>query len=57
MTPSELTIWRKRLGLTKRGAAEALGVGVNYVGQLEAGKTPIPRYIEYACLWLATRFE
>lgn len=57
MTGSELTVWRKRLGLNKLKAAEALGIGRNYMAEMESGKAKIPKHIEYACKWLATRFD
>ena len=53
MTPSDLTVWRKRLGLNKVQAAEALGVNRNTVADYEAGRYPIPLYIDLACCWLA----
>lgn len=57
MTPEQLTNWRKQLGFNKSEAAEALECHRNYIAAMEAGKSAIPRHIEYACLWLATRFE
>lgn len=57
MTPAQLTAWRKQLGFNKSEAAEALGCHRNFIANMEAGKAAIPKHIEYACLWLATRFE
>ena len=37
MTPTELTAWRKRLGLTKGEAAKALGLSPNGYGAYERG--------------------
>lgn len=53
MTPSDLTAWRKRLGLSKVGAAEALGCDRGSVSAWEAGSYPIPRYIALACAAIA----
>jgi transcriptional regulator with XRE-family HTH domain len=57
MKPEQLTAWRKQLGYSKTQAAEALDCHRNYIADMEAGKTRIPRHIEYACLWLATGFN
>ena len=53
MKPSDFTAWRKRLGLTKAGAARALGVGINQPTLWERGDAPIPRAIALACAAIA----
>ena len=53
MTPSDLTAWRKRLGLNKIRAAEALGCDRGSLSAWEAGTYPIPVYIALACAALA----
>ncbi len=42
MTPDEIREWRKRLGLTRRAAAEALGVSLSMVSLYEGKWTPGP---------------
>ena len=37
MTPAELITWRKRLGLTAKAAAEALGLSINGYAAYERG--------------------
>lgn len=53
MTPAQLTAWRQRLGLSKVGAAEAIGCHRDAIAKWEAGKHPIPRYIALACAAVA----
>jgi DNA-binding XRE family transcriptional regulator len=48
MTPDELIQWRTSVALSKRKAAEALGLARNTFRAYESGKQPIPRYIELA---------
>jgi DNA-binding XRE family transcriptional regulator len=48
MTPAELIQWRTSIALSKREAAEALGLARNTFRAYESGKQPIPRYIELA---------
>jgi DNA-binding XRE family transcriptional regulator len=48
MTPDELIQWRTSVALSKRKAAEALGLARNTFRAYETGKQPIPRYIELA---------
>lgn len=48
MTPDELIQWRTSIALSKRQAAEALGLARNTFRAYETGKQPIPRYIELA---------
>lgn len=48
MTPDELIQWRTSIALSKREAAEALGLARNTFRAYETGKQPIPRYIELA---------
>lgn len=57
MTAAQLSAWRKRLGYSKTEAAEALGCHRNALAGWEAGKNPIPKYIELACLYLATDWK
>lgn len=53
MSPDSLTAWRKRLRLSKVGAARALGCSAVTVLKYERGITPIPRYIALACAAIA----
>jgi DNA-binding XRE family transcriptional regulator len=48
MTPDELIQWRTSIALSKRQAAEALGLSRMTFRAYETGKHPIPRYIELA---------
>lgn len=48
MTADELIQWRTSVALSKRKAAEALGLARNTFRAYETGKQPIPRYIELA---------
>ncbi len=54
MTPDELIQWRTSVALSKRKAAEALGLARNTFRAYETGKQPIPRYIELAVRAVAT---
>ena len=57
MTPAEFRTWRKSLGLSQKGAAEALGVSKSSVEHYEAGvrrgtdprPVEIPRTVALAC--------
>jgi len=59
MTPTDLTAWRQRLGLTKGQAAAALGVSYSMFRYYEAGKredgraVEIPRTVALACAAVA----
>jgi DNA-binding XRE family transcriptional regulator len=55
MTPDELIQWRTSVALSKRKAAEALGLARNTFRAYETGKQPIPRYIELAVTALSNR--
>lgn len=57
MTPDQLKAWRVRLGYNITQAATALGCHRNAIANWEAGKHAIPRYIELACLYLATEWR
>ena len=62
MTPQQLIDWRKRLGLTAKAAAEALGLSINGYAAYERGyqpfghsghvPRPIPRHVALACMAL-----
>jgi DNA-binding XRE family transcriptional regulator len=54
MTPDELIQWRTSIALSKRQAAEALGLARNTFRAYETGKQPIPRYIELAVTALSS---
>ena len=65
MTPTQLTAWRTRMGLTKGQAAKALGLSLNSWTNYARGwafvpmkghplikekvARPIPRHVELAC--------
>lgn len=57
MTPAEFRSWRKSLGLSQKGAADALGVSKSSVELYEAGMrrgndprpVKIPRTVALAC--------
>lgn len=60
MTPADLKSWRKRLGLSQREAAGALGLSVNWYGQMEAGfrrgtgePIEVPKVVAFSCAWIA----
>lgn len=55
MTPADFLAWRKRLGLTVRGAAAALGIHQETVSAYGTGKSPVPLYIALACEALESR--
>lgn len=48
MTAQEFREWRERLGLSRTGAAEALGLGRNQPQRYEDGQE-IPLYVALAC--------
>jgi len=52
MKPQEFTEWRERLGLSRSGAAEALGLSRNMPQRYEDGEADIPLYVELACAHL-----
>lgn len=54
MTPDQLKAWRVRLGYNITQAAEALGCHRNAISNWENGRSTIPKYIELACMHLAT---
>lgn len=49
MTPAEFADWRRRMGLNRSKAAEALGISRNMPAKYEAGERPIPLTIALAC--------
>jgi transcriptional regulator with XRE-family HTH domain len=60
MTETEdglLTAWREQHGLTRRGAARALGCSRNTWGRWETGETPVPRYVLLALQALSQELE
>lgn len=52
MTADQFREWRERLGLSRTGASEALGLGRNQPQRYEEGQ-PIPKYIALACAAIA----
>jgi predicted transcriptional regulator len=50
MTPDDFRTWLRRLKLTQKQAAEALGMTTWQVERYLAGTTPIPRTTELAGL-------
>ncbi len=64
MTPATFRSWRKSLGLTQQGAAEAIGVSKGSVLLYEAGKrrddgrpVEIPRTVALACAAVSAGLE
>lgn len=62
MTPEQFKTWRKGLGLTQQGAADALGLSKDGVRLYETGvrrdtgaPVEIPKYIELACCEVSRR--
>jgi len=53
MTATDFIEWRKRLGLNRVQAAEALGMGRNQPKRYEDGTVEIPRYVALACAAIA----
>ncbi len=49
MIPAELKAWRRRLVLTRRGAAMRLGLSERAIAYYEDGERRIPRVVELAC--------
>ena len=49
MTPADFRAWRKRLGLSQSGAAEALGISPRMVWSYENGEHPLPKTVALAC--------
>lgn len=64
MTPTSFRAWRKSLGLTQQGAAEAIGVSRDSVWLYEAGRrrddgrpVEIPRTVALACAAVSAGLE
>ena len=55
MTPYELTQWREYMRWNKTRAASEIGIAINSMGNYEAGRAPVPRYVALACMALANR--
>jgi len=53
MTATSLRAWRKRLGLSQRDAAEALGVSLRQYSDYERGIAEVPQTVALACAALA----
>lgn len=58
MTPAAFAAWRAHMGLSKKAAAEALGVSPRMVGYYESGERDgrsvlIPKPVTLACAALA----
>jgi transcriptional regulator with XRE-family HTH domain len=53
MNPTTLKDWRKRLGLSQRGAADALGLSFRAYQNYESGFRPIPKPVALACAAVA----
>jgi DNA-binding transcriptional regulator YiaG len=53
MKPGTMTDLRKRLALSQRAMAKALGVGTRSLSDYETGRTPIPRTVALACAAVA----
>lgn len=60
MTGAEMRAWRERLGYTRRGAADALGLSESQLADYEAGTKRgtarpalIPRHVALACAAVA----
>jgi DNA-binding transcriptional regulator YiaG len=53
MKPGSVTALRKRLKLSQRAFAKALGVGTRTLSNYETGKTDVPLYVALACAALA----
>jgi len=53
VTPTALTQWRQRLGLSQAEAARRLGCSRRAYGQYEAGQSRIPQYIALAAAAVA----
>lgn len=49
MTPSKLRAIRKRLGLSQKDMAGALGLTTEHINRMERGKVPIQSVYELAC--------
>lgn len=63
MTPKQLKAWRKKMGWTQRAAAEALGISLRPLQEMERGTrfkavdgveppAPIDKRTELACRYL-----
>jgi len=53
VTPLTFKDWRKRLGLSQRGAADALGLSLRAVQNYESGLREIPKPVALACAAVA----
>lgn len=53
MTKEDFRAWREHMGLNRKQACDALGLGRNTPQRYEDGKAEIPRYVGLACAALA----
>jgi transcriptional regulator with XRE-family HTH domain len=53
MIPPTLKEWRKRLGLSQLGAANALGISLRAFQNYESGERYIPKPVALACAAIA----
>jgi transcriptional regulator with XRE-family HTH domain len=53
VSPLTLREWRKRLSLSQRGAADALGLSFRAYQNYESGFRPIPKPVALACAAVA----
>lgn len=53
MTSTSLRAWRKRLNLSQRAAAEALGVSLRQYSDYERGVADVPHTVALACAAVA----
>jgi transcriptional regulator with XRE-family HTH domain len=53
MTPAAFKAWRKRLGLSQRGAGDALGLSLRAVQNYESGERRVTKTLALACAAVA----
>ncbi len=54
MTGRDFKVWRARMGVSQRKAADMLGLALRTITAYEIEETSIPLSVEYACEWILT---
>lgn len=56
MTPTRLKAIRTALSFSQQQLADKLELSQQTIYRFESGKRPIPRYVKFACMYLAFKY-